>query len=88
MYQFQQILKNIKKQIKTWNYTIFGNILQEKKALEQSMTKLQQKIILEGRTEEHARQEQILLTQLDERGRQEELLWRQKSRIKWLKEGE
>lgn len=52
------------------------------------MTELQQKIILEGKIEEHARQEQILLTQLDERSRQEKLLWRQKSRIRWLREGE
>eukprot|EP00253_Pinus_taeda_P028956 PITA_28956 len=88
MYQFQQRLKYIKKQMKIWNYTIFGNIFQEKKALEQSMVELQQKIILECRTEEYARQEQILITQLDERGRQEEMLWRQKSRIRWLKEGE
>jgi len=52
------------------------------------MTELQQKIILEGRIEEDARQEQILLTQLDERSRQEELLWRKESRIRWLREGE
>lgn len=88
MYQFQQRLKHIKKQIKIWNYTIFGNIFQEKKALEQSMAELQQKIILEGRTEEYARKEQILITQLDERGKQQEMIWRQKSRIRWLKEGE
>lgn len=52
------------------------------------MIDLQQKIILEGRTEEYAKQEQTLLTQVDERGKQEEFLWRQKSRIRWLKEGE
>ena len=49
------------------------------------MKELQQKIITEGRTEDLARHEQVLLTQLDERRRQEELLWKQKSRIIWLK---
>lgn len=33
MYQFQQRLKHIKKQIKTWNYTIFDNIFQRRKRL-------------------------------------------------------
>lgn len=34
MYQFQQRLKHIKKKIKIWNLTTFGNIFQEKKILE------------------------------------------------------
>jgi len=52
------------------------------------MKELQQKIIIGSRTKELARQEQVLLTQLEERRKQEALLWKQKSRIRWLKEGE
>jgi len=52
------------------------------------MCTLQQKIIMEGRTEDRAHEEQILWTEIETRRQQEETLWRQKSRIRWLKEGE
>lgn len=52
------------------------------------MCSLQQTIILEGRTEEHAHQEQTLWTEIEACRKQEEILWRQKSRIRWLKEEE
>lgn len=52
------------------------------------MCSLQQNIILEGRTEEQGQQEQTLMATIEERRRQEEILWRQKSKIRWLKEGE
>ena len=51
------------------------------------MNTLQQCIILEGRTEDYAQQEKVLLTKIEERRQQEEILWRKKSRIRWLKEG-
>lgn len=76
MYHFQQRMKHIKRQIKTWNYTTFGNIFQEQKVLEKSMKELRKKTIIRGRTEELARHEQVLLTRLYERRRQEELLWK------------
>ena len=52
------------------------------------MAELQQRIIQEGRTEILVTQEPSLLKQLDERRQQEEILWKQKSRIRWVKEGE
>lgn len=52
------------------------------------MKNLQQRIINEGRSEDLSKQEQILESQILERAKQEETLWRQKSRIKWLKDGE
>jgi len=48
----------------------------------------QQRIITEGRSEELAKQEQAIEDQLLNRAQQEEILWRQKSRSRWLKEGE
>ena len=52
------------------------------------MSNLQQKIIEEGRLEETDVLETRLTQILAENQHQEEILWRQKSRINWLKEGE
>jgi len=88
MFQFQQKLKNIKFHIKQWNQFTFGNILQEKTALNKAMIELQQKIITEGRTEQLSEQETHLQSQILERDKQEEVLWKKKSQVRWLKEGE
>jgi len=88
MHTFQLKLKELKGRIKKWNKEEFGNIMEERQKLEGEMETLQQKIIIEGRTEESSKEEGIILGKLEERRKQEEVLWRQKSRIKWLKEGE
>eukprot|EP00253_Pinus_taeda_P027174 PITA_27174 len=88
MERFQKKLKMLKEEIKQWNKNTFGNILREKEILIQEIKKIQQKIILEGRSEELAHKEQEAEHKLLDRDLQEEILWRQKSRICWLKEGE
>jgi len=52
------------------------------------MKELQQQIIIEGCNEKTLAQEQCIHNQLEERRKQEEILWKKKSRIRWLKEGE
>eukprot|EP00253_Pinus_taeda_P019250 PITA_19250 len=88
MYKFQQKLRHLKQVLKAWNKNHFGNITESRQKLEQEMSTLQQTIITAGRTEELPHKEQNLWTALEARRTQEEILWRQKSRVKWLKEGE
>eukprot|EP00253_Pinus_taeda_P029932 PITA_29932 len=88
MARFQMKLKMLKGEIKQWNKNTFGNILKEKAILIQEIKQIQQKIIMEGRSEELMQKEQKVEQKLLERDLQEEILWRQKSRIRWLKEGE
>eukprot|EP00253_Pinus_taeda_P005332 PITA_05332 len=52
------------------------------------MGQLQQKIITQGRSNDLADQEKTLEKELIEKEKQEEVLWKQNSRIRWLKEGE
>eukprot|EP00253_Pinus_taeda_P025264 PITA_25264 len=79
MSNFQQKLKFLKREIKHWNHTTFGNIFKAQDALNQEMKLTQQRIITEGCSEELAKQEQDIEDQLLNRARQEEILWRQKS---------
>ena len=52
------------------------------------MRNVQQRILSHGFNESLAKEEDRLNSQLEEWNNQEETLWRQKSRIRWLKEGE
>eukprot|EP00253_Pinus_taeda_P023098 PITA_23098 len=88
MFQFQQKLKYVKSHLKCWNYETFGNIFKAQQDLNKEMAELQQQVITGGHTEGTLEQEQRIHNQLEERRKQEEILWKQKSRIRWLKEGE
>lgn len=88
MQTFQLKLKELKGKIKKCNKEEFGNIIMEKQRLEKKMEEIQQKIITEGRNEERSREEGILISQLEEQRKQEDILWKQKSRINWIREGE
>jgi len=52
------------------------------------MRELQQQVITEGYKEGTLEQEKHIHNQLEERRKEEEILWKKKSRIRWLKEGE
>jgi exonuclease III len=88
MYRFQQKLKNLKLRLKSWNRHTFGNIFETQKQLTEQMNEIQCKIREQGFTEELKNQELKVTQQLEDRKRQEEILWKQKSRIQWLKEGD
>jgi hypothetical protein len=80
-------LKALKGDIKTWNKMVFGDVgvlikerVEELRALE---------LAVEGRGLSEAKRERkrIMCRDLERALFQEEISWRQKSRIKWLKEG-
>jgi ribonuclease HI/exonuclease III len=88
MYRLQQRLKNFKQSLKYWNKNSFGNILQSIKDIENKLEGIQKTFISGARTVELMQEEEQLQIQLEERRKQEEILWKQKSRVQWLKEGE
>jgi len=88
MSMFQLKLKHLKETIKKWNHQKFGNIFKAQARLNEEMKRIQQTIITSGRTEDLTKHEQDVEAQILERNKQEEVLWRQKSRIRWLKSGE
>lgn len=61
---------------------------QAQQDLNKEMKELQQQIIAEGYKEGSLEKVKHIHNQLEERRKQEEILWKQKSRIRWLKEGE
>jgi hypothetical protein len=88
MFKLYKKLKHIKYRFKEWNKDTFGNINQKMNNIEEKMKKLQETCILEGYNEERKKEEIQMTREWDERCQQEETLWRQKSWIIWLKEGE
>jgi hypothetical protein len=88
MYKFQQRLKNFKQRLKQWNKDSFGNIIQSIRTIESRLEEIQEIFIVGSRTAELMQEEEQLQAQLEERRKQEEILWKQKSRVQWLKEGE
>jgi Ulp1 family protease len=52
------------------------------------LEEIQKIFIFRARTAELMAEEEQLQTQLEERRKQEEILWKQKSKVQWLKEGE
>jgi len=88
MYKFQQHLKNFKLLFKSWNKSTFGNIFLRKREIENQLKELQCTFIAGSQTQNLVREEEQLMEDLEAYREQEEILWRQKSRVQWLKEGE
>lgn len=88
MYRFQQRLKTLKNKLKLWNKEEFGNIFEDKTRIEAQLAQLRETIFNSGYTEQLMKEEDILQEQLQDRERQEEIYWKQKSRNRWLQEGE
>jgi hypothetical protein len=81
-------LKFIKDKIKVWNKEIFGNIFKDKQELEEKMEQIQQQMIENGLLEILIFEEIKIQTQLNIKDKQKETLWKHKSIIHYIKEGE
>lgn len=88
MYSFQQRLKSLKAKLKEWNREHFGNIFQEKARLERRLEEIQLKGMQEEFTEDLQKEEEAILNCIMQRETQEEIFWKEKSRNRWLQEGE
>eukprot|EP00253_Pinus_taeda_P036043 PITA_36043 len=88
MFNLQSKLKHIKSKIKHWNIMEFGNIYKEKSILEGKLKNIHKSWTSGNITEDSKELEKELMTQWQHRSLQEETLWKQKSRVQWLKEGE
>lgn len=77
-------MKNTKLALKAWNKDVFGNVQHRIKQIKQEIQKLQEmpqhQQVLE---EEHMAQKT-----LDTLLKREELLWRDKSKVRWIDEGD
>ena len=78
----------LKSKIRIWNKEEFDNIFEDKKILISELDQLSQKGMTDGWDEDMQKKEKDLWGQLEGRERQEGIYWKQKSKVKWLQDGE
>jgi hypothetical protein len=81
-------LQALKGKIKEWNSEVFGNVGVRNKAWAEELKLLDSYEEVRRLSEEEKERKRRLVTDLEGSLLQEENCWRQKSRIRWLKEGD
>jgi hypothetical protein len=81
-------LKALKWEIKRWNLEEFGDIREKNKACCEELKELDRTEEVRQLTEEERNRRRQISRELEASLLQEEISWRQKSRVRWLKEGD
>jgi hypothetical protein len=81
-------LKALKWEIKRWNLEEFGDVREKNKASCEELKELDRTEEVRQLTEEEKDRKRQISRELEASLLQEEISWRQKSRIRWLKEGD
>ncbi|XP_074298539.1 uncharacterized protein LOC141629436 [Silene latifolia] len=85
--EFPVRLDGLSEKLQSWNSEIFGNIYKRKKSLIARIGGYQKELSIARRTN-YIKLEAKLRKELDEVLAQEEILWYQKSRLKFIKDGD
>ena len=88
MFVFNNKLKMLKEHILRWNREQFSNIFKEKLDIENQIKELNSEVISNGMDNRSYLLEKELLAKQEEILSKEETFWRQKSRERWLAEGD
>ena len=88
MFIFVSKLKLLKEKILRWNREHFNNIFKEKMEIENRLKNLNQEIIKHGMNNDSYFLEKELLAKQENILSKEEIFWEQKSRDKWLDDGD
>ena len=88
IWKMKEKLKSLKKRINTWNKEVFGSLQTNLINLEQMISNLDTKDEQGGLNEDEKKRRKSLFADLKNLCLKIEMLNRQKSRIKWLQEGD
>jgi hypothetical protein len=83
-----QKLRALKEEIKRWNREVFGNVGARNKAWAEELESLDRSEEVRRLSDEEKERRRVLVADLEASLLQEEISWRQKSRVRWLKEGD
>ena len=87
-HKFKRRLQFVKPNLKEWNKFSFGELNEKKKSIPNNLANFDAINQVGGLTSELLNQRTLRKRELEELILREEIHWRQKARVKWVKEGD